>query len=102
MSSTYRQASSVSPDLLERDPKNILYARGPRFRLNSELVRDVTLTVSGLLSSKMGGPGVFPPQPELSPLKDHGDFEWIESQGEDRYRRAIYTFWRRSALTLLS
>jgi hypothetical protein len=67
-------------------------------RLNAEFVRDVMLSVSGLLSPKIGGPFVFPPQPELSALVDHGDFHWIESKGEDRYRRGLYTFWRRSAL----
>jgi hypothetical protein len=66
--------------------------------LNAEILRDNMLAISGLLSPKMGGPGVFPSQPELSPLKDHGDYEWVESNGEDGYRRGIYTFWRRSAV----
>lgn len=98
MSATYRQSSRIPDKALERDPQNELLARGPRNRLNAEFVRDVTLTISGLLSPKVGGPPVFPPQPELSALADHGDFRWVESQGEDRYRRGVYTFWRRSAL----
>src|SRR6185312_5994682 len=59
---------------------------------------DVTLAVSGLLSPKVGGPSVFPPQPILSPVPDQGDFDWKESAGGDRYRRGVYTFWRRSTL----
>lgn len=98
MSATYRQSSRISGEAMERDPHNELLARGPRNRLNAEFVRDVTLAISGLLSPKVGGPPVFPPQPELSALTDHGDFHWIESRGEDRYRRGLYTFWRRSAL----
>ena len=98
MSATYRQSSRVSRQALDRDPHNVLLARGPRSRLNAEFVRDAMLANSGLLSRKVGGPSVFPPQPELSALTDHGDFRWIESQGEDRYRRGLYTFWRRSAL----
>lgn len=98
LSSTYRQSSTVTPALWERDPQNRLLARGGRFRLSGEAVRDTQLAVSGLLSNKMGGPSVFPPQPVLSALQDHGDFVWTESQGEDRFRRSLYTFWRRSAL----
>jgi hypothetical protein len=97
-SATYRQSSRISREAQESDPNNKLLARGPRFRLNAEFVRDSILAISGLLSRKVGGPCVFPPQPELSSLVDHGDFRWIESQGEDRYRRGLYTFWRRSAL----
>lgn len=98
MSATYRQSSHVTRELLERDPDNRLLARGPRFRMSAEMIRDATLAISGILSLKIGGPSVFPPQPELSSLKDHGDYVWVESKGEDRYRRGIYTFWRRSAL----
>jgi hypothetical protein len=98
MSATYRQTSQFSPDLLENDPYNHLLARGPRFRLNAEQIRDATLAIAGLLSRKIGGPSVFPPQPETTSIGDHGDVKWVESQGEDRYRRGIYTFWRRSAL----
>ena len=63
MSATYQQSSRVSPDLLEKDPQNRLLARGPRVRLEAELIRDSILRMSGLLSSKLGGPSVFPPQP---------------------------------------
>jgi uncharacterized protein DUF1553 len=98
MSATYRQSSRVTPELIERDPYNRLLARGPRFRLGAEQIRDVTLAVSGLLSGKIGGPSVYPPQPETTSIGDHGDVSWVESAGEDRYRRGIYTFWRRSAL----
>jgi hypothetical protein len=97
-SATYRQSSRIESRTFAHDPNNRLLSRGPRFRLNAEFVRDTALAASGLLSEKMGGPGVFPPQPALSPLQDHGDFVWNESKGEDRHRRAIYTFWRRSAL----
>ena len=62
-SNTYRQASTVTPELLDRDPANVLLTRGPRFRVEAEMVRDIALAASGLLSTKMGGPAVFPPQP---------------------------------------
>ncbi len=99
-SSTYRQASAVTPTLLERDPTNKLLARGPRFRVEAEMVRDIALSASGLLSSKMYGPPVMPYQPEglwgLFPgSRDHND-AWVVSEGEDRYRRGLYTFIRRS------
>jgi hypothetical protein len=96
-SATYRQSSQVSPALEEKDPGNRLLARGPRHRMEAEMIRDLVLAASGLLSRKMGGPSVFPPQPEgIWDLADNAD-TWVESKGEDRYRRAIYTFWRRTA-----
>ena len=97
-SSTYRQASNVTPDLLERDPANVLLARGPRFRVEAEMVRDIALAVSGLLSTRMGGPAVFPPQPPgLWSFPGFQDTDlYVESQGEDRVRRALYTFIRRT------
>jgi hypothetical protein len=98
MSATYRQSSRTTPELIEHDPYNRLMARGSRFRLNGEQIRDVTLAASGLLSAKIGGPSVFPPQPETTSIGDHGDVGWVESTGKDRYRRGLYTFWRRSAL----
>jgi hypothetical protein len=88
----------VTPDLLEKDPANTLLARGPRFRVEAEMIRDITLAASGLLSTKMGGPGVMPPQPEgiyVFPAQDDDD-EWIAAKGEDRYRRGLYTFVRRT------
>ncbi|MCS6923977.1 MAG: DUF1549 and DUF1553 domain-containing protein, partial [Fimbriimonadales bacterium] len=96
-SSTYRQSSRVTPELLQRDPKNSLYARAPRYRLEAELIRDNALAIGGLLSRKIGGPSVFPPQPEGVWDIPYNADRWITSEGEDRYRRGIYTFWRRSA-----
>lgn len=96
MSATYRQNSRAIAETLQRDPYNRLYARGPRSRLEAETLRDQALAVSGLLSRKMAGPSVFPPQPDgLWQMVYSGD-KWETSKGEDRYRRGIYTFWRRS------
>lgn len=95
-SATYRQVSKVTPELLAKDPFNRLYARGPRVRLEAEMIRDQALTVSGLLSRKIGGPSVMPPQPEgLWQVVYSGD-KWVTSPGEDKYRRGLYTFWRRT------
>ena len=95
-SATYRQSSKVSPELLDRDPFNRLLARGPRVRLEAETLRDQALAVSGLLSRKIGGPSVMPPQPDgLWQVVYSGD-KWTTSAGEDKYRRGLYTFWRRS------
>ena len=96
-SATYRQSSKVTPALLARDPYNKLYARGPRFRVEAEMVHDIALSTSGLLSSKMYGPSVFPYQPDGIWDIPYNKDKWVESNGEDRYRRAIYTFIRRSA-----
>ena len=97
-SSTYRQASHLSDQLLRKDPDNRLLARGPRNRLDAELIRDAVLMASGLLSSRIGGPSVFPPQP--SGVTTEGlrvPYQWVESKGEDRYRRGVYTFQKRNA-----
>jgi uncharacterized protein DUF1553/uncharacterized protein DUF1549/cytochrome c len=96
-SATYRQSSRVTPELNQRDPYNRLLARGPRFRLEAEAIRDVALKASGLLSEKIGGPSVFPPQPEGIWTQHYSQEKWTASQGEDRYRRGIYTFWRRTS-----
>jgi hypothetical protein len=96
-SATYRQSSRVTPELLEKDPENKLLARGPRVRIEAEQVRDVALRASGLLSAKMFGPPVRPPQPAGVTDVAYGGFKWEESKGEDRYRRALYTFAKRSA-----
>ena len=97
MSATYRQSSKVTPDSLEKDPGNLLHDRGPRFRISAEMVRDQALFVSGLLSSKMYGPPVKPPQPQLGVRAAFGSgIDWQTSKGEDRHRRALYTTWRRS------
>jgi hypothetical protein len=97
-SATYRQSSRVTPELLERDPQNRLLARGPRFRADAEVVRDVALAASGLLDEKVGGPSVYPPLPAfmLLPPVSYGPKTWKESTGSDRYRRALYTFRFRS------
>jgi hypothetical protein len=96
-SSTYRQDSKASPSLLEKDPQNRLLSRGPRFRLSGELIRDHMLKASGKLSDKMYGPGVYPPQPLTVLAHAFGNKSWNASKGEDRYRRSIYTFIKRTA-----
>ena len=96
-SATYRQSSKSTPKLLEYDPENRLLACGPRVRLSAEVIRDQALAAAGLLSSKKGGPSVHPPQPDLGLKAAFGaGIDWKTSTGEDRYRRAIYTTWRRS------
>ena len=96
-SETYRQSSHVTEDMATNDPANRLLSRGPRIRLSAEMVRDQVLAVSGLLSSKMYGVPVNPPQPDMG-LKAAfgGGIDWKTSAGEDRYRRGLYTTWRRS------
>jgi len=97
-SATYRQSSRVSVELAERDPDNILLARGPRFRAAAEVVRDQALAVSGLLSTNMYGPPVRPPQPSFGLSAAFGStFDWKTSAGEDKYRRALYIEWRRTS-----
>jgi hypothetical protein len=97
-SAAYRQSSRVTPELQERDPDNLLLARGPRFRAPAEVVRDQALAVSGLLSTKMYGPPVRPPQPSSGLAAAFGgSLDWKPSEGEDRYRRALYTEWRRTS-----
>ncbi len=96
-SATYRQSSESTPDLIAKDPYNRLYGRGPRFRLEGEIVHDLALSDGGLLSSKMYGPSVFPYQPEGIWDVPYSSDKWVMSQGEDRYRRALYTYARRSA-----
>ncbi|MCA9205153.1 MAG: DUF1553 domain-containing protein, partial [Planctomycetales bacterium] len=98
MSATYRQASRVTPELLELDPENVWLARGPRVRLDGEMIRDAALRASGLLSPKLGGPSVFPPQPPgVTTEGTYGKLNWNPSTGEDRYRRGLYTFSKRTA-----
>ncbi len=96
-STTYRQDSRVTQALRETDPQNILLARGPRVRLDAEVIRDSLLAASGLLSTKMYGEGVKPPQPEGVTEVAYGSPKWNASKGEDRYRRSIYTFQKRTA-----
>jgi mono/diheme cytochrome c family protein len=96
-SATYRQSSVVTPKLQEADPNNILLARGPRHRVEAETIRDIALSSGGLLSPKVGGPSVFPPIPDGVLSLGYGQpMKWETSTGEDRYRRAMYTFWKRS------
>jgi len=99
-SATYRQASRVTPALLERDPENRLYARGARIRLPAMVIRDQALAISGLLVDRLGGKPVYPYQPadiwdSLAITKER-DFTYPQSTGEDLYRRSLYTFWRRT------
>ncbi|MDA7527551.1 DUF1553 domain-containing protein [bacterium] len=97
MSATYRQQSYVDQEQLQQDPENILLSRGPRFRLNAEIIRDSTLQASGLLHQKMGGPSVYPPQPGIVYSTAYGSPKWPISKGTDRYRRSLYTFTKRTA-----
>jgi hypothetical protein len=97
MSATYTQDSKVTKEALEKDPLNKFYARGPRVRFSAEQVRDQALAVSGLLSKKMYGPSVMPWQPAGIWMSPWNGYTWTKSEGEDQYRRAIYTFWKRTA-----
>ncbi|MCF7734582.1 MAG: DUF1553 domain-containing protein, partial [Akkermansiaceae bacterium] len=97
LSSTYRQSAAVTPELAARDPQNRLLARGPRNRLSAEMVRDQVLAAAGLLSDKMFGPPVFPPQPAGVWNSVYSGASWTESQGEDRFRRALYTYHKRTS-----
>jgi hypothetical protein len=97
-SATYRQSSSVTPKLLTHDPFNRLLARGPRVRVDAEIVRDIALASSGLLYPAIGGESVFPPAPAFlfQPPASYGPKTWVEATGPDRYRRGLYTFRYRS------
>jgi hypothetical protein len=97
-SAVYRQSSRPTPELLARDPYNRLLARGPRSRVDAELVRDIALAASGVLDSKIGGPSVCPPAPAFlfQPPTSYGPKVWNEAAGPERYRRALYTFRYRS------
>ncbi len=93
-SATYRQASAVTPELLEEDPENRLLARGPRLRLPAQTIRDQALTVAGLLVDRIGGPSVKPYQPDG--LWDQASQDYRQSDGDDLYRRSLYTYWKRT------
>jgi Protein of unknown function (DUF1553) len=95
-SATYRQSSKVTPDLYAKDQFNRWLARGPRFRVQAEVVQDIALSASGLLNLKVGGPSVYPPIPDSVGDTSYGGFSWPQTTGEDRYRRGMYTFWKRS------
>ncbi len=101
LSATYRQSSAADPALIARDPENRLLARGPRLRLPAELIRDQALAISGLLAARLGGPSVYPYQPDK--LYDgivvgtlYPGSRWDQSAGDDLYRRSLYTFWKRT------
>src|SRR5262249_41938814 len=97
-SATYRQSSAFRPELASKDPLNILLARQSRYRLEAELLRDVSLASSGLLARTVGGPSVRPPQPAgISELTYAGSARWVESTGADRYRRGLYTWFQRTS-----
>jgi hypothetical protein len=100
MSATYRQSSNVTPELLQRDPENRLLARGPRLRLPAEIIRDQALFVSGLLVEKLGGASVKPYQP-VGLYKDmvfSNMTHYAQAEGEDLWRRSLYTFWKRTVM----
>ncbi len=97
LSATYSQTSQGTPMSWEHDPQNRLYGRGPRARLTAEMIRDQALVVSGLFSPKQFGPPVFPPQPDGVWSTVYSGAQWTTSTGEDRYRRAIYTYCRRTS-----
>jgi hypothetical protein len=100
-SSTYRQSAQVTPDKLEKDPQNRLCSRGPRFRMDAEMVRDYALAASGLLVEKVGGPSVKPYQPvgvwEAVAMPESNTRYYHQDHGDALYRRSLYTFWKRAA-----
>lgn len=89
-SATYRQSSRISVDAATWDPLNQWLARGPRFRVHAEVIRDLALTASGLLTRRIGGPSFFPPRPDLGKMIAYSSASWNVSQGSDRYRRGLY------------
>src|SRR5262249_40892355 len=97
LSATYRQSARATPELHRRDPFNRLLGRGPRYRMDAEMVRDNALAVSGLLARKFGGPSVFPFQPDGIWGNPYSGDKWVMSTNGDQYRRGLYTFWRRTA-----
>jgi len=96
-SETYRQSSHASAAARERDPSNRLLARGSRFRVPAETVRDIALETSALIRHRIGGPSVFPPQPPEINALSYGATTWTTSSLDDRYRRGLYTFWKRTS-----
>jgi hypothetical protein len=97
-SATYRQTSRITPELLARDDQNLLYARGPRHRLDAEAIRDNALAIAGLLNPKLGGPPIKPYQPDGLWVKVGGQrYEYEVSPGDEKYRRGLYVVWKRAA-----
>ncbi|ULT24325.1 DUF1553 domain-containing protein [Sphingobacterium sp. E70] len=97
LSGTYRQSSTLNSDNVQKDPQNYYLARGPRFRLSAEQIRDQALAVSGLLSNKMYGPSVMPYQPDGVWMTVYSGESWVKSEGEDQFRRGVYTFLKRTS-----
>jgi hypothetical protein len=101
LSATYRQSARTTPQLIEKDPKNRLLARGPRFRMDGEMIRDTALASSGLLVERIGGPSVKPYQPagvwEAGSHQVSDTKEYVQDHGDALYRRSLYTFWKRMA-----
>ncbi len=99
MSQTYRQSSRVSPQLLEKDSENRLLARGPRQRLDAEIIRDNALAIGGILNEKLGGKSIKPEQPPGTwEINEMGGYNYDKSKGDDLYRRGLYVYWRRSTV----
>jgi hypothetical protein len=97
-SSTYRQAATVTPAKLAKDRDNGLLSRGPRFRMDAEMIRDYALAISNTLSPRMGGPGTYPYQPEnIWEVVGMGTEKYAQDKGENLYRRTVYNFWKRMA-----
>jgi hypothetical protein len=101
LSATYRQDSAASPELIARDQENRLLARGPRVRLPAEIIRDQALAISGLLKNRLGGPSVYPYQPDglykgIVVAANYPGTKYIQSTGDDLYRRSLYTYWKRT------
>lgn len=96
LSETYKQGNITSKEALQKDPLNKYYARAPRVRLTAEQIRDQALAISGTLSEKMYGPSVMPYQPDGIWASPYDGRSWVKSEGEDQYRRAIYTYWKRT------
>jgi hypothetical protein len=101
MSAAYRQSAVVTPEKLEKDPQNRLLARGPRFRMDAEMLRDTALASSGLLVEKIGGPSVRPYQPpgiwDTVGMPEGDTRKYLQDHGDNLYRRSVYTFWKRQA-----
>lgn len=95
-SATYRQGSKVTPEIYARDQYDRLLERAPRVRVDGEIVQDIALSVSGLMDPKLGGPSIYPPIPSNVGDTSYGGFSWPETKGAERYRRGLYTFWKRS------
>ena len=98
LSGTYGQRSNITPSMLDQDPNNLFFMRGPRLRMSAEMIRDNALRISGLLSEKMAGPPIYPPQPDgLWRQTGRNEPKYIAAKNEDRFRRGVYVIWRRAA-----